>query len=102
MPRAGPTAARTARPDATRSTARASSPKRWARWTRASACAWRRPAAAGTGSATMAERVGWIGLGIMGSRQAANLRRSGYDLTVDNRTRQTADALADQHRATAA
>ena len=34
----------------------------------------------------VADRVGFIGLGIMGSRMAANLRRAGFDLTVWNRT----------------
>jgi 3-hydroxyisobutyrate dehydrogenase-like beta-hydroxyacid dehydrogenase len=47
----------------------------------------------------MAERVGFIGLGIMGSRMAANLVRAGFDLTVWNRTRATADAWAERHRA---
>jgi len=41
--------------------------------------------------------IGFIGLGIMGSRQAANLRRAGHDLTVFNRTRATADAWAAEH-----
>jgi 3-hydroxyisobutyrate dehydrogenase-like beta-hydroxyacid dehydrogenase len=41
--------------------------------------------------------VGFIGLGIMGSRQAANLARAGFELTVFNRTRQTADAWAAEH-----
>jgi 3-hydroxyisobutyrate dehydrogenase-like beta-hydroxyacid dehydrogenase len=50
----------------------------------------------------MAEHVGWIGLGIMGSRQAANLRRAGYELTVYNRTRATAEAWAHEHGATVA
>jgi len=50
----------------------------------------------------MAERVGWIGLGIMGSRQAANLRRAGFELTVYNRTRETAEAWAGEHGATVA
>ena len=45
----------------------------------------------------MAESVGFIGLGIMGSRQAANLRRAGFDVTVHNRTRARADAWADRH-----
>jgi 3-hydroxyisobutyrate dehydrogenase-like beta-hydroxyacid dehydrogenase len=49
-----------------------------------------------------AERVGWIGLGIMGSRQAANLRRAGYELTVYNRTRETAERWAAEHGATVA
>jgi 3-hydroxyisobutyrate dehydrogenase-like beta-hydroxyacid dehydrogenase len=42
----------------------------------------------------VAERVGFIGLGIMGSRQAASLRRAGFELTVFNRTRERADAWA--------
>ena len=44
-------------------------------------------------------RVGWIGLGIMGSRMAANLRRAGHELVVHNRTRETADAWAAEHGA---
>jgi len=44
-------------------------------------------------------RVGWIGLGIMGSRMAANLRRAGHELVVHNRTRETAEAWADEHGA---
>ncbi len=46
------------------------------------------------------ERIGFVGLGIMGSRMAANLRRAGYELTVYNRTRATADAWAAEHGAT--
>src|SRR3954452_2320243 len=45
----------------------------------------------------MAETVGFIGLGIMGSRQAANLARAGYELTVYNRTRERAEAWAAEH-----
>jgi 3-hydroxyisobutyrate dehydrogenase/glyoxylate/succinic semialdehyde reductase len=37
--------------------------------------------------------VGFIGLGIMGSRMAANQRAHGYDLIVFNRTRDSAEAL---------
>jgi 3-hydroxyisobutyrate dehydrogenase-like beta-hydroxyacid dehydrogenase len=48
------------------------------------------------------ERIGFVGLGIMGSRMAANLRRAGYELTVYNRTRATADAWAAEHGATVA
>src|SRR5215216_473935 len=40
----------------------------------------------------MAEAVGFIGLGIMGSRQAASLRRAGFELTVYNRTRAVAES----------
>jgi 3-hydroxyisobutyrate dehydrogenase-like beta-hydroxyacid dehydrogenase len=43
------------------------------------------------------ESVGFIGLGIMGSRQAANLARAGFELTVYNRTRERADAWAAEH-----
>jgi 3-hydroxyisobutyrate dehydrogenase-like beta-hydroxyacid dehydrogenase len=48
------------------------------------------------------ERVGFVGLGIMGSRMAANLARAGYELTVFNRTRATADAWAAEHGGTVA
>ena len=43
------------------------------------------------------DRIGFVGLGIMGSRMAANLRRAGYELTVYNRTRERADAWAAEH-----
>jgi 3-hydroxyisobutyrate dehydrogenase len=45
----------------------------------------------------VAERVAFIGLGIMGSRMAAVLRRAGHDVAVWNRTREKADAWAEQH-----
>jgi 3-hydroxyisobutyrate dehydrogenase-like beta-hydroxyacid dehydrogenase len=45
----------------------------------------------------MAEAVGFIGLGIMGSRQAASLRRAGFELTVFNRTRERAEEWAAEH-----
>src|SRR4051812_20414462 len=48
------------------------------------------------------DRVGFIGLGIMGSRMAANLRRAGHDLTVHNRTRERAARFAADHGATVA
>jgi 3-hydroxyisobutyrate dehydrogenase len=48
------------------------------------------------------ERIGFLGLGIMGSRMAANLRRAGCELTVFNRTRSRADAFAAEHGATVA
>ncbi|MDP4603008.1 MAG: NAD(P)-dependent oxidoreductase, partial [Solirubrobacteraceae bacterium] len=43
------------------------------------------------------ERIGFIGLGIMGSRMAANLAAAGYELTVWNRTAATAEAFAAEH-----
>jgi 3-hydroxyisobutyrate dehydrogenase len=48
------------------------------------------------------ERIAFLGLGIMGSRMAANLRRAGRELTVWNRTRSTAEAFAAEHGATVA
>ena len=42
-------------------------------------------------------RIGFIGLGIMGSRMAANLARAGFDVTVWNRTEQTARDWAAEH-----
>ncbi len=44
-----------------------------------------------------AKRIGFIGLGIMGSRMAANLQRSGLEVTVWNRTQRTADEWAAEH-----
>jgi 3-hydroxyisobutyrate dehydrogenase-like beta-hydroxyacid dehydrogenase len=48
------------------------------------------------------DRIAFLGLGIMGSRMAANVRRAGFELTVWNRTRSTADAFAAEHGATVA
>ena len=48
-------------------------------------------------AATSSERIGFVGLGIMGSRQAANLARAGYALTVYNRTLATAEAWVAEH-----
>jgi 3-hydroxyisobutyrate dehydrogenase len=41
--------------------------------------------------------VGFIGLGIMGSRMAASLRRAGFELPVFNRTRERAEEWAAEH-----
>ena len=43
----------------------------------------------------MAEKVGFIGLGIMGRPMAENLIEAGYDLVVYNRTREKAEELDD-------
>jgi 3-hydroxyisobutyrate dehydrogenase-like beta-hydroxyacid dehydrogenase len=48
------------------------------------------------------DRIAFLGLGIMGSRMAANVRRAGYELTVWNRTQSTAEAFAAEHGATVA
>jgi 3-hydroxyisobutyrate dehydrogenase-like beta-hydroxyacid dehydrogenase len=45
------------------------------------------------------ERVGFIGLGIMGSRMAANLRHAGFELVVWNRTAEAARSWAREHGA---
>jgi 3-hydroxyisobutyrate dehydrogenase-like beta-hydroxyacid dehydrogenase len=42
--------------------------------------------------AVLGEPVGFVGLGIMGSRMAANLARAGYDVAVYNRTAAKAEA----------
>ena len=41
-------------------------------------------------------KIGFIGLGIMGSRMAANLQKHGYALVVFNRTRAKAQPLLDK------
>jgi 3-hydroxyisobutyrate dehydrogenase len=41
--------------------------------------------------------VAFLGLGIMGSRMAANLARNGHELTVWNRTAATAEAFVAEH-----
>src|SRR5712664_3047971 len=38
-------------------------------------------------------KIGFIGLGIMGSRMAANLQKHGHSLVVFNRTREKAEPL---------
>ena len=50
----------------------------------------------------MPDRVGFIGLGIMGSGMTHNLLRAGTDLTVYNRTPARMQTLADAGAATAA
>lgn len=42
---------------------------------------------------TERERIGFVGLGIMGSPMARNARRAGFPVTVTNRTLAKADAL---------
>jgi 3-hydroxyisobutyrate dehydrogenase-like beta-hydroxyacid dehydrogenase len=47
----------------------------------------------------MPARVAFLGLGIMGSRMAANLAAGGFELTVWNRTRSRAEEFCQRHRA---
>jgi 3-hydroxyisobutyrate dehydrogenase len=49
----------------------------------------------------MPERIGFIGLGIMGSRMAANVRRAGFPLTVWTHTPGKAARWAAEHDAVA-
>lgn len=44
----------------------------------------------------MAEKVGFIGLGIMGQGMSANLLKAGFPLTVWNRTRSKTESLVEQ------
>ena len=50
----------------------------------------------------MAEKVGFIGLGIMGSLQAMNLAKAGVELSVFNRTRAKAETWVAEHGGTVA
>ena len=50
----------------------------------------------------MAEKVGFIGLGIMGQPMAKNLMEAGYELVVHNRSPEKAEELAKEGNATAA
>jgi len=49
----------------------------------------------------MSERIGFLGLGIMGSRMAANVARAGFPLTVWTHTPGKAERWAAEHDATA-
>lgn len=49
--------------------------------------------------ANQTEPVAFLGLGIMGSRMAANLRRAGFEVIAWNRTRGRAEELAAAHGA---
>ena len=49
----------------------------------------------------MSKRVGFLGLGIMGSRMAANLARAGFGLTVWTHTPGKAERWAAEHGASA-
>ncbi|MGA9285951.1 MAG: NAD(P)-dependent oxidoreductase [Solirubrobacteraceae bacterium] len=47
------------------------------------------------------ERIGFLGLGIMGSRMAANLAKAGYELSVWTHTSGKAERWASEHDASA-
>ena len=45
------------------------------------------------------DKVGFVGLGIMGAPMARNLREAGFELSVYTRTREKADRFAAEHGA---
>jgi 3-hydroxyisobutyrate dehydrogenase-like beta-hydroxyacid dehydrogenase len=52
-------------------------------------------------SQPQSERIGFLGLGIMGSRMAANVARAGYPLAVWTHTEGKAEGWAAKHGAIA-
>src|SRR5829696_2870825 len=58
------------------------------------ACESRPPVEVGMAAS---QNVAFLGLGIMGRPQAANVRRAGFELTVWNRTRERAESFAAEH-----
>jgi 2-hydroxy-3-oxopropionate reductase len=50
----------------------------------------------------MAEKIGFIGLGIMGRPMAKNLMKAGYELVLHNRSPEKAEELAEEGNAIAA
>jgi 3-hydroxyisobutyrate dehydrogenase len=45
----------------------------------------------------MTDRVGFVGLGIMGRGMAGNVHKAGFELGVYNRTREKAERFAEEH-----
>jgi 3-hydroxyisobutyrate dehydrogenase-like beta-hydroxyacid dehydrogenase len=58
-------------------------------------------AVAQAGTTSVAERIGFLGLGIMGSRMAANVAKAGYELSVWTHTVGKAERWAAEREATA-
>jgi 2-hydroxy-3-oxopropionate reductase len=50
----------------------------------------------------MAEKIGFIGLGLMGRPMAKNLMEAGYEILLQNRSPEKAEELAEEGNATAA
>ncbi|HWX87424.1 MAG TPA: NAD(P)-binding domain-containing protein, partial [Solirubrobacteraceae bacterium] len=50
---------------------------------------------------SVSERIGFLGLGIMGSRMAANVAKAGYELSVWTHTERKAERWASERKATA-
>ena len=86
------TVARTGAAGATCSTARSSRARHRHARAGGSGCASRRPVVE-DGAMARAERIGFLGLGIMGSRMAANVARAGFELNVWTHTPGKAAAL---------
>jgi 3-hydroxyisobutyrate dehydrogenase-like beta-hydroxyacid dehydrogenase len=57
---------------------------------------------AGPSGETAPQRIGFVGLGIMGWPMARNLREAGFELSVFTRTRAKAERFASEHGARAA
>src|SRR5688572_27171735 len=92
MPRRARTAASPARRVATCSTATSSRRRRAVAWRPVNDFGSRRLEVA-----DLAEPVGFVGLGIMGSRMAACLARAGHPVAVYNRTAAKAEAFVAEH-----
>src|SRR5579871_1835841 len=89
-------------PGAISSTAGRCPARRPARCGRARVCASKHPVGEDSAMADAADRrIGFLGLGIMGSRMAANLARAGYELSVWTHTPGKAATSAEQHGARA-
>jgi 3-hydroxyisobutyrate dehydrogenase-like beta-hydroxyacid dehydrogenase len=68
----------------------------------ASRATFERPVAQAAGQESRRERIGFLGLGIMGSRMAANVRRAGFPLSVWTHTPDKAARWAAEHAGTTA
>src|SRR5258705_7392679 len=92
MRRAGPAAAATRGPAGTRSTAPSCPQRSRVRCDQVTGSGSKPPEAAATDAP---ERIAFLGMGIMGSRMAANLRKADFDVVVWNRTRAKAEELGE-------
>src|SRR5215211_7381252 len=102
MHRAAPRAAATARAAATRSTGKTCLRRPRVACGPVTGSDSRHPEVADTAAPEPAAsgRIAFLGLGIMGSRMARNLRGTGFDVVVWNRTRARADKLGEPVAAT--
>src|SRR5438270_10426646 len=101
MRRGALTAAGRGRAVATCSTDARSRASRPGRWRADSGCASKHQVVedGAMPEAQRAQRIGFLGLGIMGSRMAANVARAGFELTVWTHTPGKAERWAQEHEA---